>query len=154
MDYQLSYMERFHIYNYKSYMNLQYFIYETAYDFIDEIFIYEVVMRNFHICIMFHTLYIRDFHQWNIHIWNFWCLKFCIWKLFQFKFCYEKYVNKYTNWEIENLIHLYKKRAYYSIQVLNIISYIYIHSPILFPKTGPNSYIVHVLFKACVKNSK
>ena len=57
MDYELSYMERFHIYlNYKSYMNLQYFIYETAYDFIYEIFMYEIVMRNFHICNVPYTV--------------------------------------------------------------------------------------------------
>ena len=60
MDYELSYMERFHIYlNYKSYMNLQYFIYETTHDFIYEIFMYEIVMRNFHICNVPYTVHTR-----------------------------------------------------------------------------------------------
>ena len=37
-------------------MNLQYFIYETAYDFIYEIFMYEIVMRNFHTCNVPYTV--------------------------------------------------------------------------------------------------
>jgi hypothetical protein len=51
-------------------MNLQYSIYETAYDFIYGIFMYEIVMRNFHICNVPYTVYIYEIFTNEIFIYE------------------------------------------------------------------------------------